>query len=145
MPDVNEIMPDVSWYMKVVHTSDRLVVTSFDTYGSSNASRSLDFANSIQQSHCFSISGTFVALRIITFSHLICKKNSNYFKQLKPVLLQYFHYIIRSWSQQIKVENFSQFLLNVKVNFWWMTYKETIFVNELLNTYQGHRQFVMMP
>jgi len=73
----NEIMRMHHYIGKLVrvHTSDKLVAAFFDTYGSSNASRSLDFANSIQQSHCFSSSETFVALRIITFWHLICKKH----------------------------------------------------------------------
>jgi len=62
--------------LKVTRTSDKLVVTCFDMNGSSNVSRSLDFVNSIKQSHCFSISELSVALRIITFWHFICKKKT---------------------------------------------------------------------
>lgn len=113
---------------KLTRTSDKLVVMCFDMYGSSNVSRSLDFVNSIKQSHCFSSSETFVALRIITFWHLICKKKtlSQTVKQL--VYCFTFRYIQnRSWSKIIKKKKektFISFQFNVKLNFWWMTKKK---------------------
>jgi hypothetical protein len=102
---------------KLTHTSDKLVVTCFDMYGSSNVSRSLDFVNSIKQSHCFSISEISVALRIITFWHFICiKKNKKiYLKQL-VILLKQFHYLnTRSSSQQIIFKKYISFKCKIEL------------------------------
>lgn len=85
--------------LKLTHTSDKLVITCFEVYGSCSVSRSPDFVNSIKQSHCFSSSKTFVALRIITFRHLICKKQST--QTVKTIIPSTFSLQCRSWLQHI--------------------------------------------
>lgn len=64
---------------KLTRTSERSVFKHFVTCCSINANMPLDLVSSIRQSHCFSSSITFVAVRIITFWHLICKKQSLHF------------------------------------------------------------------
>lgn len=69
-----------------MYTSESVVLRCFDTKGASSIRGSLAVVKSSKQSHCSSSSVTFVAERMITFWHLICKEKLLHAQTIKMLL-----------------------------------------------------------